>query len=96
MRRTLLLCALVLATTIVTPSLSGCTAATNWWTSFKADPAAQAAQIFSTVQTIINVAELVFGQVKPGNAASRRIFEALGFEEAATGRADTILYRRTM
>lgn len=37
----------------------------SWWTDFKANPAAQVASVVDTIHTIVNIADILFGQIKP-------------------------------
>lgn len=50
-----LLIAIMLATT-------GCGA---WWSNFKKDPVAQVQSIISALETVVTIATVVFGEVKP-------------------------------
>lgn len=66
--------------------LSGTTAATSgcatWWSNFKADPVAQTQSILSTIQTIVSVATMVFGQVKPALSAEDQQIAQEAFDKA--------------
>jgi len=37
----------------------------TWWANFKANPAAQVAAVVDTIHTIVNIADIVFGTIKP-------------------------------
>lgn len=61
MRMRNLLSGLLLATVLTSTSV-GCA---GWWTDFKNNPAAQVASVVDTIHTIINIADVLFGQIKP-------------------------------
>lgn len=43
-------------------STTGCGA---WWSNFKKDPVTQVQSIISTLETVVTIATMVFGEVKP-------------------------------
>lgn len=51
-----LLVAIMLVTT------SGCA---TWWSNFKKDPVAQVQSIISALETVVTIATVIFGEVKP-------------------------------
>lgn len=72
----------ILAATLIGSIALTTPACASWWTAFKADPAAQTASILNTVQTVLSVASLVFGQVKPYLPAETQADAQDGFDRA--------------
>lgn len=66
--------------------LNGTAAATSgcatWWSNFKSDPVAQTQSILSTIQTIVSVATMVFGQVKPALSPEDQVAAQEAFDKA--------------
>lgn len=53
----------------LTLSISGCAA---WWANFKKDPVAQVESILSVASTVLNIAQVVFGSIKPSIPADQQ------------------------
>jgi hypothetical protein len=67
-------------------STTGCA---TWWSNFKKDPIAQVQSIISTLETVVTIATVIFGEVKPAlpeakrEEAQRRFTNAVLAVEAA-------------
>lgn len=72
----------LLIATLTTTAVTTQTGCATWWASFKADPAAQTAAILNTVQTILSIADMVFGQVKPALPAETQEEAQARFDQA--------------
>lgn len=57
--RKLIASVLIAAMLAMTP---GCA---TWWSNFKKDPVAQVQSIISTLETVVTIATVIFGEVKP-------------------------------
>lgn len=72
----------ILIATLTTTTVTTQTGCATWWANFKADPAAQTAAILNTVQTILSIADMVFGQVKPALPIESQDEAQLRFDQA--------------
>lgn len=55
-----LIASLLIASMLVMSS--GCA---TWWSNFKKDPVAQVQSVISTLETVVTIATVIFGEVKP-------------------------------
>jgi hypothetical protein len=71
--------ALLLASVLMVTSGCG-----TWWSNFKADPVAQTTSVINTAQTIVQIAQAIFWQLKPFLAAEKQPVAQAKFDAAVT------------
>lgn len=71
-----------LAASMIAVMLTVTPACATWWADFKNNPAAQVASVVDTIHTIVNIADVIFGQIKPNLPTALQTDAQAAFDKA--------------
>ncbi len=69
------------AVALIVPVLS-LTSCSTWWSNFQKDPVAQTESLIQSIGTILSIAHVVFGSIKPALPADKQAIAQAKFDES--------------